>query len=143
MMGLGGTQNMKLINGNICTVISGSYRKHLPGIYMLKLILESRGITVLSPIGSRVINPGEEFAILDDDPVVDHRTLQDSIFAKIRRSSFLTSFNEDGYMGAASLIEYGYAISQGIQILTLRPVEDPNIAPYTRLLSDIIGEVDV
>jgi len=142
-MGFGGTSNMKPINRNICTVISGSYRKHLSGIYMLREVLESRGITVLSPIGSRVINPADEFAILDDDPFVDHRTLQDSVFAKIRRSAFLTSFNEDGYLGPASLIEYGYAISQGIQILTLRPVTDPNIAPYSRLLSDIIGEVDV
>lgn len=134
---------MNLINGNIATVISGSYRRHLPQIFKLKTILEERGITVLSPVGTGATNPGEEFVILDEDPIEDHRVLQDSVFAKIRRSAFLTSFNEDGYLGNASLLEYGYAISLGIQILTLRPAKDPNIVPYTRLLSDVIGEFEI
>lgn len=132
-----------MIKGNVCTVISGSYRRHLAGMYSLKTALESKGITVLSPVGSIAVNPGEEFVILDEDPIEDHRVLQDSVFAKIRRSSFLTSYNEGGYIGAAALLEFGYAISQGIQILTLEPATDPNIAPYTRLLSDVFGELDL
>ena len=83
------------------------------------------------------------FVLLDADPIHDHRTLQDSVFAKIRRSSFLTSFNEGGYLGKAALLEYGYAISIGIPILTLEPAEDPNIRPYTRLLSDDIGPFEL
>lgn len=127
------------IENNIATVISGSYRRHLPQMYALKTILEARGITVLSPVGSIAINPGQEFVLLDADPVHDHRTLQDSVFAKIRRSSFLVSCNRDGYVGKASLLEYGYAIAFGIPILTLEPADDPNIVPYTRALSEIIG----
>lgn len=135
--------NNKIDAGNICTVISGSYRRHLSGMYILKEALESKGVTVLSPIGSHAVNPGEEFVLLDADPVNDHRTLQDSVFAKIRRSTFLTSFNEDGYLGAAALMEFGYAISLGLQILTLRPIEDPNIAPYSRLLSDVFSDIEL
>jgi hypothetical protein len=131
------------IAGNIATVISGSYRRHLPGMYRLKCLLERKGITVLSPVGDGAINPGEEFVLLDADPIHDHRALQDSVFAKIRRSTFLTSFNQDGYVGKAALLEYGYAISLGIQILTLEPVEDPNVQPYTRLLSDVIGPFEL
>jgi hypothetical protein len=131
------------IEGNIATVISGSYRRHLPGMYRLKRLLERKGITVLSPVGDGAINPGEEFVLLDADPIHDHRLLQDSVFAKIRRSSFLISFNQDGYVGKAALLEYGYAIALGIQILTLEPAEDPNILPYTRLLSDVIGPFDL
>jgi len=134
---------MTFIEGNIATVISGSYRRHLPGMYRLKRLLERKGITVLSPVGDGAINPGEEFVLLDADPIHDHRTLQDSVFAKIRRSSFLTSFNEGGYLGKAALLEYGYAISIGIPILTLEPAEDPNIRPYTRLLSDVIGPFEL
>lgn len=134
---------MTFISGNIATVISGSYRRHLPGMYRLKRVLERKGITVLSPVGDGAINPGEEFVLLDADPIHDHRALQDSVFAKIRRSTFLTSFNRDGYLGKAALLEYGYAISLGIQILTLEPVTDPNIQPYTRLLSDVIGPFEL
>lgn len=112
-------------------------------MYRLKRLLERKGITVLSPVGDGAINPGEEFVLLDADPIHDHRTLQDSVFAKIRRSSFLTAFNQDGYLGKAALIEYGYAISVGIPILTLEPIEDPNIKPYTRLLSDVIGQFEL
>jgi hypothetical protein len=112
-------------------------------MYALKQILEARGITVLSPVGSIAINPGEEFVLLDADPIHDHRTLQDSVFAKIRRSSFLVSFNRDGYVGKAALLEYGYAIAMGISILTLEPADDPNILPYTRPLSEVIGPFDV
>ena len=134
---------MTFIDGNIATVISGSYRRHLSGMYALKRILERKGIHVLSPVGEGAINPGEEFVLLDADPIHDHRTLQDSVFAKIRRSSFLVGFNKGGYLGRAALIEFGYAISQGISILTLEPVEDPNILPYTRLLADVIGPFDL
>ncbi len=134
---------MTFIDGNIATVISGSYRRHLAGMYALKRILERKGIHVLSPIGDGAINPGEEFVLLDADPIHDHRTLQDSVFAKIRRSSFLVGFNQGGYLGRAALIEFGYAISQGISILTLEPVEDPNIVPYTRLLADVIGPFEL
>ncbi len=134
---------MTFIDGNIATVISGSYRRHLVGMYALKRILERKGIHVLSPVGDGAINPGEEFVLLDADPIHDHRTLQDSVFAKIRRSSFLVGFNQDGYLGRAALLEFGYAISQGISILTLEPVEDPNIVPYTRLLADVIGPFEL
>ena len=112
-------------------------------MYALKRILERKGIHVLSPVGDGAINPGEEFVLLDADPIHDHRTLQDSVFAKIRRSSFLVGFNKGGYLGKAALLEFGYAISQGISILTLEPIEDPNILPYTRLLADVIGPFDL
>jgi hypothetical protein len=134
---------MTFIEGNIATVISGSYRRHLSKMYVLKRVLEEKGVTVLSPVGSDAINPGEEFVLLDADPIHDHRTLQDSVFAKIRRSTFLVSFNRDGYVGKASLLEYGYAIAIGIPILTLEPADDPNILPYTRLLADVLGPVEV
>jgi hypothetical protein len=134
---------MTYINGNIATVISGSYRRHLAEMYSLKRILERKGIHVLSPVGDGAINPGEEFVLLDADPIHDHRTLQDSVFAKIRRSSFLVGFNRGGYLGRAALLEFGYAISQGISILTLEPIEDPNILPYTRLLADVIGPFEL
>ncbi|SDO55988.1 hypothetical protein [Phyllobacterium sp. OV277] len=127
------------MSSELTTVISGSYRKHLRALYDLKQRLESAGIRVLSPVGSGAINVGEEFVLLDADPIHDPRTLQDSIFAKIRISSFLTVCNIDGYIGSAALLEIGYAIANGLQILTVVPVKDPNIAPYARTIGDVFG----
>ncbi len=62
----------------------------------------------------------------------DHRILQDSVFAKMRQASFQVVLNKDGYLGRAAVLEIGYAISLGLQVLTIEPVDDPNIAAYTR-----------
>lgn len=93
--------------GNVSTVISGSYRRHLKEIYNLKSYLEHKGITVLSPVGTHAVNPGEEFILLDADPVKDERILQDSVFAKLRRSTFMVAFNKDDYLGKAAVLEIG------------------------------------
>lgn len=130
-------------NANLFTVISGSYRKHLNQITRIKLELESRHIAVLSPSGSIAINPDEEFVILDSDPVSHPKLLQDSVFAKIRRSSFLVVANVNGYLGAAAIMEIGYAIAIGLTIYTLEPVEDPNLSPYCELLTRAFPDLNI
>lgn len=124
-------------SNSLRTVISGSYRRHLQELYALKQQLESVGVDVLSPVGSFAVNPQEEFIFLDEDPIHDKRVLQDSVFAKIRMSTFLVLANFERYLGNAALIEVGYSLSLGLQILTVEPVEDPNINSYTRLLFDV------
>jgi nucleoside 2-deoxyribosyltransferase len=122
---------------SIKTVISGSYRKHFSEMLLLKQCLERESIKVMAPVSEEVTNPGEEFALLDADPIHDPRSLQDSIFSMIRRSTFLVVANVDGYLGKAALLEIGYAVAQGIQILTIEDVDDPNISGYTRRLSEV------
>ncbi len=125
------------------TVISGSYRRHLGPIYALRDELARNGIGVLSPVGDHAVNPGDEFVILDADPVEDPRLLQDSVFAKLRQSSFLVLANVDGHLGTAAAMEVGFALSLGLQVLTVEPVADPNLAPYTRWLPEAFPGVDL
>ncbi len=80
----------------IQAVIGGSYRKHLNALYRIRLELEKSGIAVLSPVGSEATNSGDEFILLNADPIQDKRTLQDSIFAKMRMSTFYVLANIDG-----------------------------------------------
>ncbi len=125
------------------TVISGSYRKHLQQIVKLKQVLEQLHVIVLSPSGDAAVNPDDEFIILDSDPVRHPKLLQDSVFAKIRRSTFLTVANVNGYLGRAAVLEIGYAIGLGISIYTLEPVDDPNLAPYCTALKDVFPEISL
>ncbi|MDR6226254.1 nucleoside 2-deoxyribosyltransferase [Desmospora profundinema] len=81
------------------------------------------------------MNPGEVFIRLENDPEVDARTVQDAIFTHIRNSTFVTVANVDGYLGKA--FEMGYAAAYGIRILTIEPVEDPNLAGYTQRLDAV------
>ena len=119
---------MKSVN----TVISGSYRKHFKQMLNLKQFLEEQRIHVLAPVSAGVMNPADEFVILNEDPVHDPRTLQDSVLTKIRASSFLILANVDGYIGKAATFEMGFAASLGIQILCIEPVSDPNLSGYCR-----------
>lgn len=125
----------------IQTVISGSFRKHLAQIIGLKMELEKKGIGVLSPQGNHSINPEDEFIILDSDPIENPELLQSSIFAKMRRSTFLVVANFGGYLGNAAILEIGYAIAIGIKIFTIEPVQDPNIAPYCTLLREFFPDI--
>ena len=128
-------------NSSIFTVISGSFRKHLKEIYFLKDFLKKNHIAVLSPHGEKAINPDEEFIVLDSDVIDNPRILQDSVFAKIRRSTFLVVANIDQYIGKAAVMEIGYAIAIGIPVYTLAPVSDPNLSPYCSNLESVFPSI--
>lgn len=135
-------KNKERDNHTLSTVISGSFRKHLHKIILLKQELEKNHVAVLSPAGNMAVNPEEEFIVLDSDPVTHPKLLQDSVFAKIRRSTFLVVANFDGYLGRAAVLEIGYALAIGITVYVLEPVEDPNLKPYCHLLRDVFPGID-
>lgn len=126
----------------LSTVISGSFRKHLHKIVRLKQELERQHVKILSPAGDLAVNPGEEFIVLDSDPVSHPKLLQDSVFAKIRRSTFLVVANFDGYLGRAAVLEIGYALAIGITVYAIEPVEDPNLQPYCRPLQEVFPNIN-
>jgi hypothetical protein len=130
-------------NSDIYTVICGSFRKHLTQIFRLKEELERHHISVLSPAGNAAVNLHEEFIVLDSDPVSHPKLLQDSVFAKIRQSTFIVVANVDGYLGHAAILEMGYATALGITIYTLESIKDPNLTPYCRLLNEIFPHLSL
>lgn len=134
--------NQPKLDATLCTVISGSFRKHLGQIASLKEALNKLEVAVLSPEKCDPINPGEEFVILASDPVCHPELLQSSIFAKMRRSTFLVLANFDGYIGRAAALEVGYAIALGIKIYSVEEVQDPNIAPYCALITNVFPELN-
>lgn len=130
-------------NGTLFTVIIGSFRKHLVQIMRLKRLLSTQQVIVLSPQGQTALNPDDEFIVLDSDPVIHPKLLQDSVFAKIRRSTFLVVANVDGYLGRATILEMGYAIALGITIYILEPVDDPNLMPYCRPIIEVFPDINL
>ena len=135
------TKPNRFCNPTLSAVISGSFRKHLSQIIRLKQELELCHVTILSPEGNLAVNPNEEFIVLDSDPVSHPKLLQDSVFAKIRRSTFLVVANYDGYIGKATTLEIGYAIALGLSIYVVEPVEDPNISPYCKLIQEVFPNI--
>jgi len=109
----------------IYAVICGSFRRHLAQIVKLKTLLEEKGIGILSPAGSVGVNHGEEFIVLDSDPIDHHKLLQDSVFAKIRRSTFIITANFDGYLGKAALMEFGLQSLKAFRFTRLSRLQIP------------------
>lgn len=122
-------------------VIIGSFRKHLPAILQIKEELEKKNILVLSPTGSRPVNKEDEFVIFDSDYITNPRLLQDSVFSKIRHSTFVVVANINGYIGKATILEIGYAIASNINIYTFEPTLDLHLSPYCKNLEEIIPEI--
>lgn len=120
------------------TVISGSYGKHFKEMLQIKEFLQKQGMLVQAPVSDSIVDgTQDDFILLDEDPVSDPRTLQDSVFAKIRGSTFIVVANIGGYIGRAAMLEFGYAVAHGIQVLVIDPVDDPNLDIYCRPLEEV------
>lgn len=98
---------------NLSIVISGSFRRYFDGISETVKAFESLGVNVLSPKASKVINPGEEFAVLETDDTDDPKTLEQRHLDAITAADALYLYDPDGYIGDSSKMELGWAIALG------------------------------
>ena len=108
-------------------VISGSFRRHFDGISEAVKIFESLGIDVLSPKASKVVNPGDEFAVLETDGTSDPRTLEQRHLDAITNADALYLYDPDGYIGDSSKMELGWAIALGKPVFCKKLVEDSTL----------------
>lgn len=105
-------------------VISGSFRKHFAGIQEQIREFEALGIDVLSPKLSNVVNPDEEFAILESDDTSDPQVLEQRHLDAIESADALYLFNPQGYIGASATMELGWALALGKPIYSAEPASD-------------------
>ena len=111
----------------LSVVISGSFRRHFDGISEAVRTFESLGIDVLSPKASKVVNPGDEFAILETDDTSDPRTLEQRHLDAITNADVLYLYDPDGYIGDSSKMELGWAIALGKPVFCKKLVEDSTL----------------
>ncbi len=100
---------MKKMSPKFSVVISGSFRKHFEGIKKTIQEFEACGIEVLSPKPSAVINPEEEFVILETDESSDPKNLEEQHLEAIKKADTLYIYNPGGYIGASATLELGFA----------------------------------
>lgn len=104
--------------------VSGSYRKHLEGLFAKRDELEALGVKVLFPLKSKPVNPKDEFVVLDTDETDDARELQLKNLKLIENCDFLYVYNPQGYVGASATLEIGYALKCGKQVISLETPAD-------------------
>lgn len=112
---------------NLSIVISGSFRRYFDGISETVKAFEALGIGVPSPKASKVINPGEEFAVLETDDTNDPKTLEQRHLDAITAADALYLYNPDGYIGDSSKMELGWAIALGKPVFCKELVADSTL----------------
>lgn len=104
--------------------ISGSFRKHLEYILKVRKQLIDKNVEVLSPRFTEPENPGEEFVVFTGEAGLTPLELERHHLDSIDKSDALIVCNPQGYVGASSLIEIGYAQSINKEIIfTEKPEE--------------------
>lgn len=117
-------------NNKLSVVISGSFRRSFTGISETVQKFESLGVRVLSPKASKVVNPGEEFAILETDDTKDPKTLEQRHLDAITNADALYLYDPDGYIGDSSKMELGWAIALGKPVFCKELVDDSTLGLF-------------
>jgi len=100
-------------------VISGSFRKFFEEIKKIIELFETHGWEVLSPSKSRIINPGDEFPILESDRGSSELEIESKHLAAISNADLLFIVNPEGYIGNSTALEIGWARSLALPIYSL------------------------
>jgi exopolyphosphatase/pppGpp-phosphohydrolase len=105
-------------------VLSGSFRKHLDYILSVKKQLHAKKIQVLSPRFDEPKNAGQEFVIFEGEEGLSPLELERHHLDMIELCDALVVCASNGYVGASTLIEIGYAQALGKRIIfTEKPTE--------------------
>ncbi len=124
-------------------VVSGSFKKFYDGIIKTIEEFERCGAKVLSPKVSRIINAGEEFALLESDTTKNIKVLEKKHLDAIRESDFLYVYNPEGYIGTSATMEIGWALSLDKPVFSLQKPSDLVLAEFVKVKSpkDVANEM--
>ena len=90
-------------------VLSGSFRKHLEYIINIKHILEEQNTEVLSPRFEELKSSNEEFVVVQGEEELPSLDLERYHLDAIDKCDALIVCSQNGYVGASTLLEIGYA----------------------------------
>lgn len=117
--------------------IIGSFRKYYDDIVDAIGLFNKAKIEILSPKISKIINPTEEFVILEsDDRNLSNEDIQLLVFHRAFRSDFIYVWDPDGYIGKTTCYEIGRMIDKDIPIYYLeRPLDVPIYVSESSIIS--------
>jgi len=131
-------------NISISGTISGSLRKFSKEISQVVMEFKKKGIKILSPIISEIINEGAQFIYFDHDKTKPIALIEQSHLKSIDHSDFLYVVCPNGYIGNSTLLEIGYAIAIKKKIYSSEPPEDlllKKLIEYNKTIPEIIDSV--
>jgi hypothetical protein len=90
--------------------------RHYEGMVRVIQEFERRGVTVLSPKASTIVNPGKPFALLRTDKSGNRRVVEQGHLNAIDRAAALYVYNPEGHIGESAGYEIAWACKAGTPI---------------------------
>jgi len=125
----------------LTATISGSFRRHMDAITSAVQQLAEQSVRVLSPADPRVVAAQGEFLFVASDRLRSVRLVQDRHLESIRASSFLWLVCPDGYVGQSASLEIGFALSQGVPVLSTNLPTDLTLREYVKVFPSLTAAV--
>ena len=117
--------------------VSGSFHRHMTPIYEAVGNLRAKGVDVLSPADPRVVDYVGEFLFVASDRLRSVKLVQDRHLEAIRASDFLLVVCPDGYTGASTSMEIGFARACGVPTFSTSPANDITLREYVQHVDTI------
>lgn len=117
--------------------VSGSFHRHMIGIYDAVGTLRELGVDILSPSDPRVVDNIGEFLFVASDRLRSIKLVQDRHYEAIRNSDFLWVVCPDGYVGPSTASEIGAAHVLGVPVFSDALPNDITIKQYVYQVTNI------
>jgi hypothetical protein len=105
--------------------IIGSFRQYYSQATLAVKEFESLGVNVRSPVVSRIVNPGDEFARFETDPPQSSdQFIQATTLKKILSSDLVYVVAPGGYVGRTTCYELGRVHERSIPVYFSAPPRD-------------------
>jgi hypothetical protein len=121
--------------------VSGSFHRHMVGVYAAVSELSAQGVNVLSPSDARVVDNLDDFLFVASDKLRSISLVQNRHFESVRESNFLWLVCPDGYTGVSASAEVGFAIAVGVPVLSTTLPSDVTLCRYVVKVPSIAAAV--
>lgn len=126
----------------LTATVSGSFHRHMSGIYTAVGELTEAGVRVLSPSDPRVVDHLGEFLFVASDRLRSVRLVQDRHLHCINSSSFVWLVVPDGYVGQSASMEIGFATAAGVTVFCDTLPSDLTLQQYVRKVENITDAIE-
>jgi hypothetical protein len=122
---------------SISVSVIGSFRKHYPHAVIAVKEFESLGMTVRSPVVSKIVNPGADFPRFEaDSPYLSDQLIQAVTLDKILASDLVYVVAPGGYVGRSTCYELGCIYERSVPVyFSALPRDLPIDVPIGSVLS--------
>lgn len=123
-------------------VLSGSFRKDMAGLRRAYDELVACGCQVLSPHRLDFDDADVLFVRDRAEENITGEFLERHHLLGIKQADFLWVHADQGYVGASTAFEIGYALANNIPVFCATSISDPGLAPFIKIVPSVYRAIE-